>query len=441
MGTMDGTQIYNNFNAGRPEVFQALGDSIDDLNKGYLDEAKAIMELQMRMSQSWTGASGDAASAGAGPLAAAFRDSSVPLDETTNAMSTQTGSLETAKSAVVPVPPAPEKPSGWSTVFKAAIPIVGPSMAVSDIKSYQDGLDKHNTANETNVRVMAQYSSATSSTQSTIPMSYRPLAIDGASVSVKPPELNVTTGHLTSQYVGPTQQSPSSTPSPSGSGPIGSGPVSPPPNVRPTGPVTAVTPPTGLNVSPVTRPPSLPGPGGTSQGGGTGSSGYVPGGGSNSADPQRRGPSGNRGPTGTGGGNSSNSGRNNSAASRLYGTDDENTNRRGTGSGGRGSGSGSGAADERVGRGAGESSKVAENRLGAGKGSGAGNLGNAAAAEQAAAGRGAAKGANGSPMGAAGQRGRGEDDEEHQRPDYLLEADPDSIFGNDIRATPPVIGE
>ncbi|HJQ47371.1 MAG TPA: hypothetical protein VJ870_13810, partial [Amycolatopsis sp.] len=79
--------------------------------------------------------------------------------------------------------------------------------------------------------------------------------------------------------------------------------------------------------------------------------------------------------------------------------------------------------------------------LGAGKGTGAGNMGSAAAAEEAAASRSAARGASGAPMGAAGQRGKGADDEEHQRPDYLIEADPDSIFGTDVRATPPVIGE
>jgi hypothetical protein len=44
-------------------------------------------------------------------------------------------------------------------------------------------------------------------------------------------------------------------------------------------------------------------------------------------------------------------------------------------------------------------------------------------------------------MGGAGQRGRGAEDDEHQRPDYLLEADPDSIFGTDVRTTPPVLGE
>ena len=45
------------------------------------------------------------------------------------------------------------------------------------------------------------------------------------------------------------------------------------------------------------------------------------------------------------------------------------------------------------------------------------------------------------PMGPGGRRGEGDEDDEHQRPDYLIEADPDAIFGTDQRTSPPVIGE
>jgi hypothetical protein len=40
-----------------------------------------------------------------------------------------------------------------------------------------------------------------------------------------------------------------------------------------------------------------------------------------------------------------------------------------------------------------------------------------------------------------GQKGQGGEDAEHQRASYLTEADPESIFGSDVRAVPPVIGE
>lgn len=53
-----------------------------------------------------------------------------------------------------------------------------------------------------------------------------------------------------------------------------------------------------------------------------------------------------------------------------------------------------------------------------------------------------AKGANGMPMaGAAGKGGKGEEDKEKKAASYLQEADPNSLFGYDGKATPPVIGK
>jgi hypothetical protein len=57
------------------------------------------------------------------------------------------------------------------------------------------------------------------------------------------------------------------------------------------------------------------------------------------------------------------------------------------------------------------------------------------------AGRGGVGGAGGMGGMGAGGHGRGEDDGEHQRPSYLVEADPDSLFGTDQMTAPPVIGE
>ncbi|EHY89816.1 hypothetical protein SacazDRAFT_02929, partial [Saccharomonospora azurea NA-128] len=64
--------------------------------------------------------------------------------------------------------------------------------------------------------------------------------------------------------------------------------------------------------------------------------------------------------------------------------------------------------------------------------------GAAAAPGAAAAARGAGMGA---PMGGgAGKGGQGGEDAEHQRPTYLVEADPDDVFGTSQRTAPPVIG-
>jgi hypothetical protein len=105
------------------------------------------------------------------------------------------------------------------------------------------------------------------------------------------------------------------------------------------------------------------------------------------------------------------------------------------GQGGRGGLGGSG-------QGFGQNAVDAEGRqLGRG---GAGGMNNALMQEgmgrggvgpNAAGGRG---GAGGGPMGAGG-RGKGEDDDEHETPSYLLETE--DVFGDERMVAPPVIGE
>ncbi|GAA4542710.1 hypothetical protein [Amycolatopsis samaneae] len=87
---------------------------------------------------------------------------------------------------------------------------------------------------------------------------------------------------------------------------------------------------------------------------------------------------------------------------------------------------------------------------GAGASSGAARPGGIGAAETAAgrgmgglgSGAGGRGGMGSGGMGGArGQRGEGDEDTEHQRPTYLVEGDPDEVFGTDMRTAPPVIGE
>jgi hypothetical protein len=114
----------------------------------------------------------------------------------------------------------------------------------------------------------------------------------------------------------------------------------------------------------------------------------------------------------------------------------------GGGSGG-GSGSGSNAGGGRSGFGSGSGAGAGgRGGLGAGAGAGVGGFG----AEQAGGARGGgAPGARGAAgmggMGGMGAgRGQGGEDDEHQRPSYLVEPDPDSVFGTDEMTAPPVIG-
>jgi hypothetical protein len=84
-----------------------------------------------------------------------------------------------------------------------------------------------------------------------------------------------------------------------------------------------------------------------------------------------------------------------------------------------------------------------------GRGPGVGGLGSGGMAEGGpvrgggavgAAGRGGAGGMGGGGMG-GGRRGEGDEDDEHKRASYLVEGDPDAVFGTDQMTAPPVIGE
>ncbi|MGQ0837377.1 hypothetical protein [Actinokineospora sp.] len=107
----------------------------------------------------------------------------------------------------------------------------------------------------------------------------------------------------------------------------------------------------------------------------------------------------------------------------------------GTGDTGRG-GLGGGLPGRSTGGGPGSSGPP-----GSGGRAGASPLGGASAGESAA-GRGTGRPGTsgvGAGMGAGGRGSRAEDTE-HQRPDYLVEADPDGLFGTDEITAPPVIG-
>jgi hypothetical protein len=124
---------------------------------------------------------------------------------------------------------------------------------------------------------------------------------------------------------------------------------------------------------------------------------------------------GGRGPGGAGGRGFGPGG----SSSGFGGSGPGSTGGSGPGAGGRGPGGmGPGGAG-------GAGALAAEHAAGGGRGLGAGGRG----------------GAGGQMGGMGGGRGQGEDDGEHQRPSYLVEGDPESLFGTDEMTAPPVIGE
>ena len=355
---MSGTEIYHNFNGGSSAALQTASDTVNRLADDYLEEAQAISALQERMNGAWTGGSGEAATAvGADPLARAFQDSAGPLDTTKASLQAQSDAFEQSKSNVVPVPPAPSKPSPWSLGLKAAIPLVGPSMAASNENSYEEGISRTNAANENNIRVMDQYTSMTGATRGDIPLDYKVLPVDGAPVGLSP----LASGQLrTGGHPGPD----------SGRGQ------------------------TGVPVTPVSAEPPGTNSGRTSTSGLLREEPLPSGGTPAPADPAT-----GRGSTSSGLG--------------PYATLAMHTPAT-TGDGAR--------------RG-----------LDGGRSSGAGGFGDALAGEPDT-GRRAARAASAMPVGAAGQHGE-EENAEHNRPAFLIEPDPDALFGDDRCATTPVIGE
>jgi hypothetical protein len=447
---VDGKQIFENFTKGDTRDLRSAADRIAELSDAYVERGMGIKSLQERMKASWTGSASDAANAGAGPLEQAFRETADPLFTTRDSVTEQADGFDESSYNVVPVPDKPEKPNPWTTGLKGAIPIAGPFMVNNDIKNYQEGVAAHEAANQNNVRVMEQYDSVTSSTSASLPTDYGVLKNDDANVSVK-----VEGGHP---------------------------PVKPPPVLIPVKPVkngggdddgtdTSGTDDNGTNqnqnqnkpgtdqnqnkpgigedrpVNPrdrpgsdtgITTPTKKPGVGDTTlpSGGGRGRPGQtteIPGrntgrgtgdledvvGLTNGLSQNYN--SGGTGPYPPGSSNGRNVPGPNSAAGRLLGGEGGTGGRAG-GPGGTGSGG-----------------------LGAGKGTGAGGMGSGLSGAGVPGGRGAGgRGIGGGqmgPMGAGGRRGEGDEDDEHQRPDYLIEADPDAIFGTDQRTSPPVIGE
>ncbi|MBP2330839.1 hypothetical protein JOF56_011224 [Kibdelosporangium banguiense] len=173
---------------------------------------------------------------------------------------------------------------------------------------------------------------------------------------------------------------------------------------------------------------TVPGPQGLgTQGSGTGTQGAGPGG--------RPGGFGNPGGNNPGSGNLT--GGSSSGSNPGAGSGDS-----GLGAGfvpGGGSGFGGGAGGGRGGLGSGGG--VGGPGTGSGRGVGAGGQAGTggSGAEQGRAGARGPAGVSGVGGIGAG-RGQGGEDDEHQRPSYLVEPDPDSIFGSDEITTPPVIG-
>ncbi len=415
---MDGQKIYDNFANGRgPERLNSVADILRDVEADYAEWAADVRQLTTAMEAVWEGDAGGAARRGAGPLVVEHELARPELTTAQDLTVRQVDSYDQAKNSVQPVPNQPKEPGMWDNVISFG--------GASD--DYESQLREYNGANDQNVQVMRQYEDSSNYNAGGMPQSYGNLTPDQSEIVIGsepktpppddgksgrqfvPPDTNGSDPGGSTGWTPPNTSTtqPAQTTTPSGwtpplstvpgQPPVGTLPVSPPPGTGPGYPPPGGWPPG--TYPPGARPPGGSLPPGSRQGGpGTGPGtgprpGYGPGGQSGQGGPgsgqNMRGGGGGFGPGGSGSGGPGAGGPRSGAMGGpggMFGGDDHHGNQ---------------------------------------------NRGGAAGGRQA----------GGMPMGGGGGAGgKGEDDTEHQSPSYLLENDPDAIFGTDEITAPPVIG-
>ncbi|MDX3194187.1 hypothetical protein PV458_37825 [Streptomyces sp. MN03-5084-2B] len=348
-------------------------------------------ELTSGLESAWTGGASDAARERLQPLTASATSASTTLDRNSTLAQAQIDQFHQLKNSLHPdVTDQPPTRSAWD-------------VATPWDTDTEDKINQYNRKAQENVERYTAYSQQSSSNTAARTIDYGQLGeYTGGDFTVQdpkkpvepPPRKRTRTGGDDDRSIGSQVQPPPAV-HPPGVQPPPPGQVTPPGHVTPPGQVTPPGSfPTGVDDSvraqsyvppPTQYPPGYQPPGtvpgfgpGSGPGGGFGP-GFGPGGG------------------GFGPGSSSGAGS-------------------GPGSGARGPGSATGAGVP-----------------GEGRPGPAGGI------------RGGAAGKPGSPgmggMGHGAKGGKGEEDAEHQRASYLVEADPESIFGGpDERTVPPVIG-
>jgi hypothetical protein len=385
--TMSSTALSKAANdSNSPETADNLGRAFNSGGNKLAEAANRLYAAVGKLDAAWTGQAANSAAAALTPLAQHAGDTGVAAQ----LMGAQMSLQASAASEVRRMPPPKE--FDYQTELRKALANPNPAAGINDMKTAKDQADAVK-------REQVSYLNTYTQTMSTV---------DSKTPSFVPPPPAVHGGgggttHLTGgsvNYRGPSGGSNQGTSTGDQSGPFsGAGPA-----------VGGGQPGDHRDDLDLSGFPGFPGAG-------TGASGFTPGGpttapglpGGGTALPQPSGPAAGSGGFGAGFGS--------------FGAPGQ--------SGGLGSAAGSGAGSG----GPGERGAGGRGGLGAG---GAGEpLG---AGARGAAGTAAGRGAAGGPMG-AGAGGRKEDDEEHERPSYLVEADPEGTFGTDEVTAPPVIGQ
>ncbi|WP_116041782.1 PPE domain-containing protein [Amycolatopsis palatopharyngis] len=414
------TEIYNQVHGGPGSSrLAAAQQAAATLRNRLGDCSHEVNALTRQMQEGWQGKAGEAAAGAAKPLAdASDRDADL-LHNADSAIGQQVGAFDTVRNTVVPVPPDPPEMTsqGMFDTFSSGLAVHTRNMA------------EYQTTSQANIDAFAAYDAASKSNGQTIPASYTTLTAPDSAITMvdgntakdtgtgtKPGPVPVVGGSVGASGGAPTRSSGSGTRNYQAPPPAGTpGSTGAPPaaqantdtggtsasNYRPQ-PIPQQSQQGGYQFGPSGKPISnlnTPGP----YGGGTG---IVPttGGGSGSAK------------TGGGAGGSGSGRVGGGGVGRLGGSTP----------GGGAPGAGTGATP---GRGTGA---VPPGQAAAGGGRPVPGTGGTAGGPRGGA----------MPMGAGGGRGKGGEDNEHQRAAYLTNPDPETTFGGtEEKPTPPVIGE
>ncbi|WP_026424761.1 hypothetical protein [Actinokineospora inagensis] len=172
---MTGQDIYDNFRDGRGggRLVEAA-DLVREVAGEYDEWANDMRLLTRAMEEIWEGDASGAASRGAGPLAVEHELAQPPLTSVQDLTMRQVGSFESARSAVQPIPALPAQPDFW------------PSVLGGDKDSYEAKIRAHYEANANNVAVMQSYEDASMYNASSLPTSFGNISIDEAKVALEP---------------------------------------------------------------------------------------------------------------------------------------------------------------------------------------------------------------------------------------------------------------
>jgi len=148
---MSGQEIYESFTRGDFSGLQTSGVATMRLSVSYADRAQRLDRLAAEMERAWQGDAADSARRGAGPLANRLALAIPQLGNAGRSIEQQAEEFLVAKNSVVPVPPVPEKPGFFDNVFSLG-------NAQGD---YEKKLAAAQSANDNNVAVMTRYEDAT----------------------------------------------------------------------------------------------------------------------------------------------------------------------------------------------------------------------------------------------------------------------------------------